>query len=56
MPSEEYIDSALIWFKQSDNGFVNWTNKLQTFLERKCKYLLMQWKNKNIRAAFFKRS
>ncbi|XKL66737.1 hypothetical protein PGB90_010157 [Kerria lacca] len=33
MPSEEYIDSALIWFKQSDNGFVNWTNKLQTFLE-----------------------
>lgn len=35
MPSEEYVESALIWFKQSDYGFVNWTNQIGKFLERK---------------------
>lgn len=33
MPSEEYVESALIWFKQSDYGFVNWTNQIGKFLE-----------------------
>ena len=35
MPSEEYVDSALIWFKKSDSGYVNWTTQIENFLARK---------------------
>lgn len=33
MPSEDHLDSTLIWYKRDGSGFVNWTTQLDDFLK-----------------------